>query len=1042
VPGDHDPLIAELVALVPPTARRVLDVGCGTGRLGRALKARQEAEVFGLEVDPKLASVALGQLDRVVLGDADAPGAPFTEGQFDCIVCSDLLPYLREPGEFLRRARGWLAPEGRFVAAVPNVRYHHIIRDLLEGRWSYRLDGPVPRPQLRFFTRRETEKLFYRAGFGIPALHSAPGLDLQAWRERGRPGEVKVGPLAIAGLSAGEAEEFYVARYLVSARPAPAADYGLTSIVIVTHNELAYTRECLDGIRARTDEPYELIVVDNGSTDGTPAYLQRLGSVRVIANPDNRGFPAAANQGIRAARGSQVLLLNNDTIPTTGWLGRMLAALYSGPAVALVGPCSNCVSGEQQVPVGYDEDLVGLDGFAWDWGKAHAGVTEQTDRLVGFCLLMRRELVDRIGLLDEQFGVGCFEDDDYCLRALEAGYKAVVARDAFVHHFGSRTFQARGVDFAALMRHNHRLFCEKWQPNKAAVQSPTREQTNVSVSPYQLRAVPEGGLLLERTEPVLSLCMIVRNSARTLAACLESIRPWVDEMVVVDTGSQDETAAIAAELGARVFHFPWCDSFARARNESLRHAHGRWVFWMDADDVIDEANGRKLRELLGREHEPATLGYVMQVHCPGPGEEGQADVTVVDHVKLFRNDEALRFEGRIHEQILPAIRRAGGEVAWTDIHVVHAGYDHSPEGQEKKLKRDLHLLNLELAEQPNHPFTLFNLGMTHADQGEHARAATFLRRSIEQAGPGESHLRKAYALLVACYAELGEHGAAGATCERALELFPRDEELRFRQAMLLHSHGALAEAARAYEELLTNPDERHFSSVDQGIRGFKTRHNLAVVFQDMGEFKSAEEVWRHVLEEMPHYRPSIRGLGELLLSQGKYAEGLDLVDLLLSDPPVRGEGLILHGQIAAAQGDVAQARQLLEEAAAQEVGDGEALRVLARVLFEQGTPAEAEGVLKRLLERDPTDGATHFNLGTVYLRQGQPGQAAETYRRSLEHRPKWAPTYVQLGHAFRQADQPAKAVAAWEEALRLEPANAEAAQALAEARREQRRRVG
>lgn len=95
--------------------------------------------------------------------------------------------------------------------------------------------------------------------------------------------------------------------------------------------------------------------------------------------------------------------------------------------------------------------------------------------------------------------------------------------------------------------------------------------------------------------PRLSLCMIARDSARTLPACLTSIGPWVDEMIVVDTGSLDETRDIARNFGARVFEFPWIDDFSAARNESLRHAHGEWLIWMDSDDTIDEDNGRGLR---------------------------------------------------------------------------------------------------------------------------------------------------------------------------------------------------------------------------------------------------------------------------------------------------------------------------------------------------------------------------------------------------------------------------------------------------------------
>jgi len=147
-------------------------------------------------------------------------------------------------------------------------------------------------------------------------------------------------------------------------------------------------------------------------------------------------------------------------------------------------------------------------------------------------------------------------------------------------------------------------------------------------------------------QPHLSLCMIVRDNEDTLAACLESIRPWVDEMVVVDTGSRDATPRIAKDLGAKVFSFAWCDDFAAARNESLRHARGRWLFWMDSDDTIPPECGQKLRQLADSVLPPHVLGFVMQVHCPGPDPDGGC--TVVDHVKMFRNDPQLRFEFRIH----------------------------------------------------------------------------------------------------------------------------------------------------------------------------------------------------------------------------------------------------------------------------------------------------------------------------------------------------------------------------------------------------------
>ena len=303
----------------------------------------------------------------------------------------------------------------------------------------------------------------------------------------------------------------------------------LTSIVIVTYDQLEYTRLCIESIARHTPEPYELIVVDNGSSDGTVEFGKQVGSgewgvgsggtrpvrVTVTANGKNRGFPAAANQGIRAAVGQHVVLLNNDTIVTAGWLSRLQRTLCSDPGIGMVGPCSNFVSGPQCVPVPYgfaaanpgcgtgcasasgesesrtgtggasgthlqnesvtrecgckpggndwatcraDEYLrrwgTAIDEFASKWSGANDGRMVETGRLVGFCLLIRREVIDRVGLLDERFGIGNFEDDDYCRRAIAAGFKLAIATDAFVHHFGGRKFLGAKVDHGMVMRNN------------------------------------------------------------------------------------------------------------------------------------------------------------------------------------------------------------------------------------------------------------------------------------------------------------------------------------------------------------------------------------------------------------------------------------------------------------------------------------------------------------------------------------------------------------------------------------------------------------
>ncbi|MHB1560028.1 MAG: glycosyltransferase [Isosphaeraceae bacterium] len=1009
---------------MPIAGRRILLIGHDVGPDGKRLANHQPASFKVVEMDRSALDRTKGRLGIVDAVDDEGNGVEFPDGSFDAIIAADLLERVQRPDRILRKLRRWLAPGGRLSTGFRTARSLAVVQTLLAGQWVAGEGPPEESRPLRVFTRREVEKVLYRAGLGCDFIEAIPGPGHAEWVARGRPGDVRLDRLAIGGLSAADAEEFHARAYLVEATSLETLDAGLTSILIVTHNQVEYTRQCVDSIRRMTDEPYELIFIDNASTDGTIDFLESIPGATVIRNEENRGFPAAVNQGMGVAVGAQILLLNNDTIVTTGWLRRMLCALHHDERIGLVGPCSNFVGSEQQIEVDY-ETPASLDGFAWEWGKAHDRERAATHRLIGFCLLIRRAVADAIGLLDERFGIGCFEDDDYCLRAIRAGYRAVIARDAFVHHYGGRTFMGSGADFPAIMRENERRFRDKWGLDCRPELPPASESQAAPGRPDRLVAEPaaSGGLWLRRESIRLSLCMIVRDSARTLRPCLETIRPWVDEMVIVDTGSMDETPRIVEEFGGRLFHFPWCDDFSAARNESLRHARGKWLFWMDSDDTIPAQCGRQLRALIGNEAASNVLAHVMQVHCPGESRDGDPalDVTVVDHVKLFRNRSDLRFDGRIHEQILPAIRRAGGEVAWTDIHVVHSGSDPGAAAREQKRIRDLRLLRLELTERPEHPFTLFNLGMTYADGEQFEEAAGFLQRSIRRSSPDESHLRKAYALLVYAEMRLGHTEEALATCRQGQTLFSRDAELRFREGVLLHELGRLDEARQAYIEVLERRDDRHFSSVDRGLDGFKARQNLAVVAADMGDFAEAERQWRRVVEEVPGYRAGWRGLGEALIRGGRSAEAAALAERMLADVAIRVEGHLLRSRLASLSGQIDDARAELDRAEQEYPQDVEAARSRCPFLFEHGTPDEAERALTRLLELDPDDASAYHNLGTLLLRTRRYDEAARAYRQSLRFRPGYPATYLNLGYALKDAGRIGEAVVAWEQVLRLAP---------------------
>lgn len=452
----------EVMALVPETAKLILDIGCGEGALGKALKERQECFVVGVDRDAVPVS---GTLDRFIMADIEEHFDPWehcVNGQFDCIIMADVLEHLRDPQALLERAREWLAPEGVIVLSVPNARHWRIVEGLLRGDFSYQDAGLLDRGHLRFFTRRELQKALYRAGYEQVMLQAMPDPSGVTARTCG----FAQGRLHVACESVNEAAEFTHYQYLAVAKPAAVLPGLPVSFIIPCWNQVEYTAQCLDSLRATVRVPYEVVLVNNGSTDGTSGYLASLSEwpeLKVIRSEENLGWVKGVNLGLEAATGQTIVLLNNDTILPTGWLEPLLRGLWETEGAGLAGPCSNNVSGPQRVPATYGTTSE-IDGWAWDVMGEHAGQVMECPRLVGFCLAARRECVDAIGGLDERFGIGLADDDDWCRRAHEAGFKTVIAAGSFVHHWGSMSFKQMDADEVnGLLQKNLGLLAEKYR---------------------------------------------------------------------------------------------------------------------------------------------------------------------------------------------------------------------------------------------------------------------------------------------------------------------------------------------------------------------------------------------------------------------------------------------------------------------------------------------------------------------------------------------------------------------------------------------------
>ncbi len=224
----------------------------------------------------------------------------------------------------------------------------------------------------------------------------------------------------------------------------------------------------------------------------------------------------------------------------------------------------------------------------------------------------------------------------------------------------------------------------------------------------------------------LSLCMIVKDEGANLRNCLESVKDLVDEIIVVDTGSKDNTIKIAEEFGARIYHYNWNDDFSAARNESLKYAGGDWILVLDADEIIDLKNKKKLRAIIKKKEK---LAYYLTFKSR-MAESGAGSYIYNAHPRLFQNRRGIVYQGRIHEEIVSSVERAGGKLALSDIEVEHLGYEARFYKEKDKSERNIRILMKELNNNPDNGMTYFYLGESYSLLHKWEEAVDYYKKGL------------------------------------------------------------------------------------------------------------------------------------------------------------------------------------------------------------------------------------------------------------------------------------------------------------------------
>jgi len=440
------------------------------------------------------------------------------------------------------------------------------------------------------------------------------------------------------------------------------------SIVMPVLNNLRYTIEAVQSVQRHSDD-YELIIVDGGSTDGTREWITSLattanGHIRTI-QAFTAGFPTSMNLGLRKAHGDYIVWLNNDVIVTPRWLEKLSWAIDHGAEktgagrVGLSGPVSNFVSGRQIYPDA-TYDIPNLEAFALEHEKQNAHQVYLSGFLSGFCLMLTRQVLTDVGLLDERYNPGGFEDNDYILTAEAHGWRGVIAADTFIHHYGSKTISLPKFRHMQGGLANRQKFYDHWHTSR----------------PQKLLAIYR-----------------VRNCARDLERSLHRTAEFADEIVVLCDRCTDNTADVARSCDKVVEVFEKSGKFNELTDyvkllELAKKHKADWIISIDADEIFEDKFTRAYAQRLMHPVNPHIKCYGFRWctfwdsdhHWRSDGIFGD-----IHGLRMFKNELSQALTSTdprgFHMSKTPAYPPEN--FRWTNVRVKHYGYEKRTVRQQK-----------------------------------------------------------------------------------------------------------------------------------------------------------------------------------------------------------------------------------------------------------------------------------------------------------------------------------------------------------------------
>jgi tetratricopeptide (TPR) repeat protein len=449
--------------------------------------------------------------------------------------------------------------------------------------------------------------------------------------------------------------------------------------------------------------------------------------------------------------------------------------------------------------------------------------------------------------------------------------------------------------------------------------------------------------------PRLSVAMIVRDAANVLADSLDSVRAIADEIVVMDTGSVDDTMNVARQGADVVDQIEWQESFAEARNECLRRVSGDWVLWLDAGEMLEDTTAQQLRNFVD-EGADRNRAYLLFVQRPAATAANCADQ--IGQLRLVPNRPELRFRGRVREEILRSVKDAGMGVDALECVIQRTAVE--ADEQRARARRRLNLANLALTESGEQLVPLLARAEALAQLGRPHEAAQVYRRAIELAERGTSEMLEGYyGLLTAMDADPDAAERQIATCIEALDVYPLDAQLLCGMGSYLLRCGRLDLAARSYEMAVVH------GKVDPATWHLADLSDVAVicwslVLQLTSETNRAESVLESALAERPDSLRLRRQLIELYVKAGRERDALAQCKSLPEEMPHRSQmPSVVRGALLAAAKKSAAALGPLRAAYQAGCRDPLCLRWLAAAHLDLANLADVEMIVAEWERQEP-----------------------------------------------------------------------------------------